>query len=191
MRLMMEQGRLETTFFHLVLCPLWMIGKEETGIEKRKWEWSWWTVRAGDFAGRIGIGRGNQGKEGQVPGPHSARGRAELADVLIRATWPVRSVPRLVRGWGLHPECHVPLAHSPLWVTTITRMSTQHLLGGLASPHSRRLSLVVRNIIYGFYFSLGLRFSLFIKFLDSAVVHDVSLAFKYLICKAVKLGSLF
>lgn len=46
----------------------------------------------------------------------------------------------------------------------------------LGFPTLTRLSLGVKNLICGFYFILGLVFSLFIKFLDTAVAYDVSLA---------------
>lgn len=185
--LMTEQGGLHNFLFHLVLLwPLWIIGKKETGIGKRKWEWSSW-------ARSVGIDKETKAKKAEAwTGSCTCEGGGGLqvlpgscSGVLWHAlAWhphaqSQRSVPCVSRAHGTHPSVshknHLHIHAAPL-----------ELLGFPA------LSGWVGNKKYNWWilFHTGLMF-LFIKVLETAVAYAVYLALKYLICKSVKLGRLF
>lgn len=187
--LMTEQGGLHNFLFHLVLLwPLWIVGKKETGIGKRKWEWSSW-------ARSVGLDKETKAKEAEAwPGSCACAGgggwdacKCYLARALGCCGMAWRGI--LVRRVkGLFPVRHMLTAH-------ILSESQNHL-----DIHAAPLELLgcpalsgwAGNKKYNWWilFHTGLTF-LFIKVLETAVAYAVYLALKYLICKSVKWGRLF
>lgn len=112
--LMTERGGLHNFLFHLVLLwPLWIIGKKETGIGKRKWEWSWW-------ARSVGIHKETKAKKAEAwTGSCTCEGgggwdacKCYLACALVCCGMPWRGI-LMRRVKGLCPVCYMLTAHIP------------------------------------------------------------------------------
>lgn len=185
---MTEQGGLHNFLFHLVLLwPLWIIGKKETGIGKRKWEWSSW-------ARSVGLDKETKAKKAEAwTGSCTCEGGGGWdACKCYLVLWGVVAWPGVASSCAESKVCSLCVTCS----RHTSSMSHKNHLDIHAAPLELlgcpALSGWAGNKKYNWWilFHTGLMF-LFIKVLETAVAYAVYLALKYLICKSVKLGRLF